>query len=93
MRIPGFDLDRVISELSGTYNSLRDVLPDGMIEEDLTLEEHMAIDAVIFQCVSCGWWFDVEEGMQGLGIIVLLERKGLIDRFFNWLFNEKGKPS
>lgn len=56
-----FDIHQVIADMQGTCSMLIDALPEGMNEDDLTSEDHEAIDNEIFLCDECGWWCEISE--------------------------------
>lgn len=64
MRPENFNIDDVIESLRGTPNSIDDVLPEGMVYENLTQVDHDAIDAEIFECSGCTWWYDVSDSQE-----------------------------
>jgi hypothetical protein len=37
----------------------------GLTEDDLTIADLQEIDALMFICVACGWWCDVDEMADG----------------------------
>ena len=71
MRHPDFDIHKVIDYLQGTLNSIssafgkdgilddnfQSIYPD-MTEDDLTQEDFQTLDLEIFQCETCGWWYE-----------------------------------
>lgn len=63
MKPQDFKISELIENLRGTCSSIDENLPEGMDWEDLTTEDHEIIDANIFKCETCSWWFD--QGEQG----------------------------
>jgi len=62
MRRPNhFNVHELIQALQGTCTTINEHLPDGMTDDDLTEDDHMAIDNEIFLCDECGWWCEVCE--------------------------------
>lgn len=61
MRPADFNIDEVIKALQGTCTTIDDHLPEGMDWNDLTSEDHEAIDNEIFLCAECGWWCELCE--------------------------------
>ena len=61
MRTVDFNIHTLIEDLQGTCHSINDHLPDGMDEDDLTMDELDHIDQEIFLCAECGWWCEVSE--------------------------------
>ncbi len=59
MRPADFDIQILIEDLQGTCSTIEDHLPEGMDWNDLTTEDHEAIDNEIFLCAECGWWYEV----------------------------------
>ena len=64
MRPDDFDVQELINSLQGTCSSIDDHLPEGMNWEDLTNEDHEAIDNEIFLCAECGWWCEISEQVE-----------------------------
>lgn len=59
-----FDVYRIINDLNGTTGTLDDAVESnypGMVWQDLTDEDHTAIDNEIFNCEQCGWWCETHE--------------------------------
>lgn len=56
-----FNVQELIEDLVGTCKTIGDFLPEGMDENDLTEEDHEAIDERIFNCDTCGWWCERDE--------------------------------
>ncbi len=48
----------IVAELEGTCKSLNDVLTD---EEQYDQGLLDALDMVIFECETCGWWCEINE--------------------------------
>lgn len=67
MRPENFDINQLIEALRDTASVIDWHLPEGMEYEDLTKEDHAAIDAAIFECNVCGWWYDVDHLTEGGG--------------------------
>lgn len=66
MRAEDFDVVKLIENLQGTCEALDKVLESlypGMTSEDLTEDDHDAIDQEIFKCETCDWWY--EQGESG----------------------------
>jgi hypothetical protein len=61
MRPKNFNVHDLISNLNGSCNTINEELPYGMDEEDLTEEDRAVINETIFECDTCGWWYDIEE--------------------------------
>lgn len=62
MKPADFDIEELIDSLQGTCATISEKLPEEM-EEDLTEQDHDAIDNRIFRCETCSWWCEVgEEG-------------------------------
>lgn len=63
------------AHLCGTCDtSLNTMLEDwGLEEDDLTLADLQEIDALMFICVSCGWWCDVDEMAEVDGELTCVE--------------------
>ncbi len=61
MRPADFNIEQLIEDLQGTTSTINDHLPDGMDENDLTSDDHDAIDNAIFYCSCCGWWCEISE--------------------------------
>lgn len=61
MRPENFDINQLIEALRDTASVIDWHLPEGMEYEDLTKEDHAAIDAAIFECNVCGWWYEIGE--------------------------------
>lgn len=63
-RAANFDVQEVIDSLQGSCQSLQECLesyyPD-MDENDLTSDDHEAIDNQIFCCDTCNWWCEIGE--------------------------------
>lgn len=59
MKPENFDINNLINSLRNTATSIDEHLPDGMEYNDLKSEDHKAIDAEIFECDVCGWWYDI----------------------------------
>jgi hypothetical protein len=70
MRPEDFDVQKLIEDLQGTCSSIDDHLPEGMNWENLTDEDHEAIDNEIFLCAECGWWCEACESNDKDGEIV-----------------------
>lgn len=67
MKPSNFDINEIISTLQGTCMTLDEALPEGMSVDDLTQEDHDAIDNEIFLCVECGWWMELcDDGGDGI---------------------------
>jgi len=47
------NIKEVIDDLKGTCNNI-DLA-------DFTVEELEKLDSEIFECSTCGWWFDIDE--------------------------------
>ena len=60
MRPENFDVHEMIDQLTGTCQSMDDVLPERMDFEDLTGEDCATIDENIFCCQTCNWWHEIE---------------------------------
>ena len=61
-----FDIQQIIDYLQGTCNTLNEGVTTcypNMTEDDLTEDDHNAIDQDIFLCETCGWW--CEQGDSG----------------------------
>lgn len=60
-----FDIQKIIDTLQGTCGDSIDSALEfhypGMVEEDLTDEDHSAIDNEIFVCTACGWWMEASQ--------------------------------
>jgi len=67
MRPEDFDIDQLISDLSGTCSTIEEHLPEGMEEDDLTPEDYSAIDDQIFKCATCSWWCEIQEAVDDHG--------------------------
>lgn len=61
MRPSNFNVHVLIYDLLGTSSTIENNLPDGMVLEDLTTEDHATIDDEIYLCAECGWWSEVGE--------------------------------
>lgn len=65
MRAENFDVQIIIERLQGQCMlSLNDAIEEEypeMTEDDLTPEDHNAIDNEIFLCDECGWWCEISE--------------------------------
>ena len=63
--ISKLNVDTIISVLQGTCLSLdegiRQGLDDTAEEHDLTMENCEQIDNEIFNCATCGWWYEISE--------------------------------
>ena len=61
------DVKLLIEELMGTCESL-DVASAavGVVLMDLTMDDWADFDGEIFNCESCGWWFESHENNEGL---------------------------
>jgi len=54
--------DSIVNELRGSCLSLEEVLEDHDAEtllDDMGFLKHL--DGHIFQCTTCGWWFDHDD--------------------------------
>jgi hypothetical protein len=49
------------ARLVGSCADFKDVLPEGISEDDLTHEDLIEIDQRIALCEECGWWVDAGE--------------------------------
>lgn len=61
MRAEDFDVVKLIENLQGTCETLDKVLESlypGMTSEDLTEDDHDAIDQEIFKRETCDWWYE-----------------------------------
>lgn len=56
-----FNIQEIVEALQGTANTIDEVLPEGMDWSDLTAEDHAYIDQEIFNCATCGWWYEISE--------------------------------
>lgn len=56
-----FNVQTLIDDLQGSCATIEERLPDGMEWNDLTKEDHAAIDEDIFCCEDCGWWCTTDE--------------------------------
>lgn len=57
-------VDKLCKSLYGSADFIDNVLEFygwGVTENDLTYEDHLAIDNVVFNCTCCGWWFGAGE--------------------------------
>jgi len=55
-------INEIIDDLQGTCQSIEDVLVEYELEyDDLDSKDFEAIDDAIFNCVCCGWWYDLAE--------------------------------
>lgn len=64
MRPEDFDIQKFIGHLQGTCKTLQEACQDfgeDFQEEDLTTEDHEAIDSEIFRCTTCDWWYEFAE--------------------------------
>ena len=58
------DVNDIAYKLIGTVDHLEygvTAVRPQLIEDDLTLDDLRAIDAQCFCCVTCGWWFAIED--------------------------------
>lgn len=59
------EVNDIIEYLQGTTNNLSDavslITSDECELNDLTLEQHHEIDDKIFECVECGWWYEISD--------------------------------
>ena len=60
MRPDDFDANKLGEELEGTCESIFEMLPEGMNEDDLTQDDLEIIDNLVFQCTACGWWCGID---------------------------------
>ena len=66
MRPDNFNTNKLIESLQGTCMSIDDAISqeytkaydEGLDESSLTIEESQQIDMEIFNCETCGWWFE-----------------------------------
>ena len=58
-------IDKIISDTQGTCNPLDEAiqyhLGENEDEESLTDDERQQIDMEIFNCATCGWWYEICE--------------------------------
>lgn len=54
-------LQQLIEDLRGSCQSLAECMPTGFDENDLTQDQHEAIDEAIFECARCNWWCESSE--------------------------------
>lgn len=68
MKPDDFDVQKIIDTCQGTCTeSLQSALEyhyPGMDEDELTGEDHAAIDNEIFMCEGCGWWCEISEAVE-----------------------------
>lgn len=64
MKPDNFDIAQLVEDLQGTCGNISDHLPEGMVEEDLTDDDHNYIDNEIFLCEQCGWWCETSEASE-----------------------------
>lgn len=67
--LPSNQISKLCSYLQGTTKTIDEALEhcairsggEFVVEENLSLPTLHKIDAHVFLCAHCGWWFDVEE--------------------------------
>jgi hypothetical protein len=67
MRPNDFDINVIQQALEGACDTLEGALEEcypGMSETDMTIEDHEALDQLIFCCEECGWWYEISENAE-----------------------------
>ena len=62
MKAANFKVEDLVENLQGTCKSIQEALNDlydDMDEADLTKADHEKIDAEIYRCETCSWWYEV----------------------------------
>lgn len=60
-------VQRLADELQGTCRSLGETCEAlGFDQDDLTQDEHMELDGLVFSCAQCDWWCEACEANENV---------------------------
>lgn len=72
-------LNELIEYLQGSCKTLQeglnDIFGEDFDEDQLTEEDHQFIDDSIFNCETCGWWYEVADSTEDNNCISCTEEE------------------